>query len=195
MRSVRERIGGMGNLMFKEAFILASLFDGAIPDQYVQSYKYWEHHKDKIRAHFSDGVGEPIDKVSLHIRRGDYLKTNFYVDLTTTDYYQEAVKLFPNETFLVFCKDNQGWEQDRKDRQYCRDFLDTFIKGRYEMSPKDSLEHEEMNQMASCKAHILANSSFSWWAAFLSGNKAVFPKAWFSDGRKRIDLLPEWETL
>lgn len=195
MKSARTKIGGLGNLMFKEAYILGKVFDGEISDQYVQSYTYWEKHKETIRNHFRDGIGEPINKVSLHIRRGDYLNNPFYVDLTTTSYYQEAVKLFPDDTFLVFCKDNQGWEQDKADRQWCRDYLDTFIKGRYELVNKDNEEETDLNLMAACKAHIGANSSFSWWAAFLGGGDTVMPKLWFTDGAKRIDLFPEWKML
>lgn len=195
MLSVRKKIGGIGNLMFKEAFILTLLADGAIPDQYLQSYRFWGEHVDMIRSHFSEGIGDTIPKVSLHIRRGDYLNTDFYVDLTKTDYYQKAVAEFPDSTFLVFCKDNQGWEQDKKDRQWCRDFLDTFIKGRYELVDKDNTEEQDMNLMASCEGHIGANSSFSWWAAFLGGGKTIMPKEWFADGQKRIDLFPEWKVI
>lgn len=195
MKSVRQSIGGIGNLMFKEAFIFGLLLNGTVPNQYLQSYTYWEKHKDKIRSHFSDGIEKNIEKVSLHIRRGDYLNTDFYVDLTKTDYYQKSVQLFPDDIFLVFCKDNQGWEQDKSDRQWCRDFLDTFIKGRYELVSKDNQEYEDMNLMAACKAHIGANSSFSWWACFLGGGRTVMPKLWFSDNKHRIDLFPEWELV
>lgn len=182
--------------MFKQAFIYGLWRDGEIPDIYLQSMKYWEKYRNEVRVMYSEGISPGgIDKVSLHIRRGDYVENPFYVDLTKTDYYAKAVALFPHDTFLVFCKDNQGWEQDKADRQWCREYLDKLIPGRYELVDKDNAEWEDMNLMASCKAHIAANSSFSWWAAFLGGGRSVFPKAWFTDGEKRIDLLPEWETL
>lgn len=182
--------------MFKEAYITGKMLNGDIPDVYVQSMKYWKQYAEIIRAKFSEGIKPgSVDKVSLHIRRGDYVENPFYVDLTTTDYYQKAVALFPHDTFLVFCKDNQGWEKDKADRQWCRDYLDTFIPGRYELVSKDNEEWEDMNLMANCKQHIAANSSFSWWACFLGGGKSIFPRQWFTDGGKRIDLLDEWELL
>lgn len=182
--------------MFKQAFLFGHMMDGEIPDIYVQSPKYWAKYREHIRAMYMEGIHpESIPHVSLHIRRGDYTGNSFYVDLTQTDYYQKAVAKFPGETFLVFCKDNQGWDTDKADRQWCRDFLDTFIPGRYELVNKDNEEWEDMNLMASCKAHIAANSSFSWWAAFLGGGRSIFPKAWFTDEVQRIDLLPEWEQL
>lgn len=172
------------------------MMDGEIPDVYVQSSKYWAKYSQHIKAMYSEGITPgSIDKVSLHVRRGDYLNTDFYVDLTKTDYYQRAIAQFPSETFLVFCKDNQGWDQDKSDRQWCRFFLDKLIPGRYELVNKDNLEHEDLNLMASCKAHIGANSSFSWWAAYLGEGKTIMPKAWFTDEKQRIDMQPEWTLL
>lgn len=187
-------------MMFKEAFLIGQVLDGVLPDTYLQQYSRWWTHSPEIRATFMEGITPgSIDKVSLHIRRGDYLKAkHFYVDLTETDYYQKAVNCFDkDEQFLVFCKDNQGWEQDKADRQWCRDFLDTFIPGRYELVNKDNKEEEDLNLMASCKAHIGANSSFSWWAAFLGGGKTIMPKQWFHEGvlAREVELLPEWVKL
>lgn len=196
MRPVREIIGGLGNLMFKEAFMIGKVLDGEIPDEYVQSVKYWQKHKDVIRRHFADGVGF-TDAVSIHVRRGDYLKTDFYVDLAKTDYYKRAIELFPERKFIIFCKDNQGWEQDKADRQWCRGYFTPLLGDNFEMVSKDTNEIEDLNYMASCGGHIGANSSFSWWACFLGNGQCVMPDydKWFTDGVKRIELLPEWTLL
>ena len=109
MRSIRQDIGGLGNLMFKEAFLTSEVLDGHLPDVYLQNYNLWNHNKEAIKQKFSQGIGDEIDKVSLHIRRGDYLnpeQIKFHVNLCDTDYYQRATALFPDDTFLVFCKDN-----------------------------------------------------------------------------------------
>lgn len=199
MKAARNIVGGLGNLMFIKSYLIAQCMEGEIPDTYVQQFSRWSKYKDVIRSTLMEGiVPGSINKVSLHIRRGDYLQhSNIYVDLTTTDYYQRAVAEFPTGSFLVFCKDNQGWEQDKKDRQWCRDFLDTFIPGRYALVSKDNLEHEDMNLMASCKAHIGANSSFSWWACFLGGGKCIMPKQWFLKNMRAqaVEMLPEWKLL
>jgi len=217
MKQARNIIGGLGNLMFIKAYLIAQMMDGEIPDTYIQQYSRWNKYKDIVKSTFmEDIVPGSVNKVSLHIRRGDYLnKKNFYVDLTETDYYQNAVKWMDDHwmsnaiggwdghtfaeppTYLVFCKDNQGWKQDKADRQWCRDFLDTFIPGRYEFVSKNNLEHEDMNLMASCKAHIGANSSFSWFACFLGGGITVMPQAWFvsSAVAQPVEMLSAWELI
>ena len=200
MKSVRQDIGGLGNLLFKEAYIWAQMRDGNIPDVYVQSYKYFEKYSDEIKTRFSNGIGK-IDKVALHIRRGDYLKaTQFHRNLWDTDYYREAIQLFPLETqFLVFCKDNQSEIQDEDDRIWCLDNL-TFLlsPSRYEMY-EHTTETGDLNAMASCNGIIGVNSTFSFWAAFLSPHKGlkVFPDEsdWFVDGRVRTGMPPEWTRI
>lgn len=195
MKSVRQNIGGLGNLMFKEAYLLGKTLDGEIPDQYVQGESYWRKHKDTIKPHFSNGIGSVIDKVAIHIRRGDYLNVHhFHVNLWETDYYRKAIAFFPKETeFLVFCRDNQGWEQDKADREWCRQNLKPIIGDRFDLPPKENLEHQDMNLMASCRSIIMANSSFSWWGAYLGDHeKVICPKQWFVDGLQRTELLDNW---
>lgn len=196
MKEVRQSIGGLGNLMFKQAFIVGQVLDGNLPDVYLQGQKYWVKHKDKIREVFGENIGY-IDAIALHIRRGDYLQAhNFHKNLWDTDYYQKAVAMFPTDKFLVFCKDNQDSAQDKKDRQWCRENLPALIGNRFEMAPYEDSEVENLNLMASCKSIIGANSSFSWWAAFLGNHeKVIMPQQWFVDGIQRTELLPEWTLL
>lgn len=177
--------------MFKQAYLYAQMREGTIPDVYVQSPKYWEKYAAEIRKMYSEGVGF-VDRVSLHLRRGDYVNNGFYVDLSTTEYYQKAVTRFPDDTFLVFCKDNQG--TDTEDRAWAHDFMDS-LGVKYEFAPADNSEITDLNLMASCKAHIMANSTFSWWAAFIGGGPTIAPKAWFADGMKRVDLFDNWTQL
>lgn len=194
MLSRRETIGGLGNLMFKQAYLYTQMRDNIIPDIYVQSQKYWEKYKDEIKAMFGHGIGS-IDRVALQIRRGDYLdKYSFYTQLGETDYYQRAVEYFPNEKFLVFCHDGQDPERDRLDKEWVKEFLDKIIPERYEIN-EPSTDTEDLNKMASCKSIIMANGTFSWWAAFLNPHKdkkVVCPKSWFKDGVQRCELLEEW---
>lgn len=198
MQASRNIVGGLGNLMFIKAYLIAQCMEGEILDTYVQQYSRWWKYKDIIRATFMEGVvPNSVDKVALHIRRGDYLKARIYVNLAETDYYQRAVTNFPDAQFLVFCKDNQGWEQDKADREWCRNFLDTFIKGRYELVSKDNKEEEDMNLMASCIARIGANSSFSWMSCFLAGTNNIMPKQWFVESAQAqpVEIPPGWTLL
>ena len=195
MMPVRKSIGGLGNLMFKQAYLYTQMRDNKIPDIYLQSQKYWEKYKDEIKTLFGHGIGH-TDKVSLQIRRGDYLDVyNFYIQLgEETNYYQEAVRFFPNDKFLVFCYDRQDSKQDESDREWCAKFLDGFIKDRWEFwEPKG--ETDDLNAMASCQSNIMANGTFSWWAAFLNPNpdkKVICPKMWFKDNVQRCELLEDW---
>lgn len=197
MRNYRQSLGGLGNMMFLKAYAIARCLDGQASDMYLQSTTYWSGYEKEIKQFFSENIGF-IDKVALHIRRGDYVKAdNFHVDLSKTNYYQDAVKHFPESNFLVFCKDNQGKEQDIKDREWVKDFLSFIPQERWEFAPPESNEIDDMNMMASCKHLIGANSSFSWWAAFLNQHNGtkIFPKQWFVDNVQRTELLPEWLLL
>lgn len=197
MKTARNVIGGLGNLMFKQAFLWGKMMDGEIPDVYVQSEKYWAKHAHQIKTMYSEGI-KPVDAVALHIRRGDYVDNSFYVNLWKTDYYQKALALFPTERFLVFCRDNQNVATDKADRQWCRDNLDPLIAGRYELPSMYNKEHEDLNLMAGCKSIIGANSSFSWWAAFLGEHdKIIMPSVdkWYDDGLERTECPIEWTRL
>lgn len=184
----RKLWGGLGNSMFQHAYIYSQFKKGLIPDIYLQDEKYFDNCKDDIKQLY--GVNFKTNMVSLHIRRGDYKNNPFYIDLTETDYYDKAIVMFPGETFLLFCADRQGGD-DIADRQWCLDWIKS--KGvKYEIAKYENGEVMDLNLMASCKAHIMANSSFSWWASYLGDGKTIAPHKWFADGVQRIILLDEW---
>lgn len=170
--------GRLGNRLFQLAYIYGQMRKGRIPDIYVQNPIYFEEYRNELKAIFNHN-NKPIDKVAIHVRRGDYVKNDFYVDLMSTDYYQRAMQEFQGEQFIVFSDD----------LNYCREqavFKDCFFY------PGLS-EIEDLTMISSCKGVIIANSSFSWWGAFLSdAKKVVAPKAWYSDGRERTKLLKDW---
>ena len=136
--------------MFKEAYLYAQMRKGFIPDLYVQGEKYWQGFTEEIKARFSEGIGYD-ERVAVHVRRGDYLKTDFYVNLWETNYYKQALELFPNEKFLVFCHDNQDKEQDRQDKEWCHWYFRGLLPdGKFEIhTPAE--ETEDLNLVASCK--------------------------------------------
>lgn len=183
MIELRTHWGGLGNRLFQLAYIYAQARRGVTPDIYLQNEEYFAPYGEEIRHIFKQGV-EPIDMVSLHVRRGDYLGNPFYIDLTNTDYYDRAMEQFPDSKFLVFCADRQPGSDDKSDMEWCKERFQgkqfSFYQGKSEL--------EDFNAMAGCKSHIGANSSFSWWTAYTSGNKAVFPKEWFTDGKERISI-------
>jgi len=184
MLPIRNYFGGLGNHMFQGAYLYAQVREGKIPDIYVQDFKYFEPYKDEIRKMYQEGIPALKDRVALHLRRGDYVNNPFYVDLTKTDYYQNAIKEFPNEKFLLFCADRQG-ANDPKDREWCVSWA-TELGIPFELYQGID-EIDDMNAMASCKGQILANSTFSMWAAFINpyAEKIVAPKQYYTDGKER----------
>lgn len=198
MLTTRQSIGGLGNQMFMTSYLLGKCYNKEVEDRYVQDYRYWVDFKHHIRDYWRQGLGQPLDRIALHIRRGDYLKAHdFHRDMWETDYYRLALDKMPKRKILVFCMDRQSPEQDEKDRSWCRQNLSNFLED-WEMAPIHEDEVDDMNLMASCRWIIGANSTFSWWAAFVGDHdKVIFPAetSWFDDGQIRTKLLPEWETI
>ena len=173
--------GRLGNQMFQYAYLHAQVRDGIIPDVYVQDFAYFEEYANELRRIYGQGI-EPIDQVAIHVRRGDYVNNPFYVDLTKTDYYERAMAEFPNAEFLVFSDDIE-WCKQQKTFEGCE-----FSEGNDEIT--------DFNLMAGCKGIIIANSSFSWWGAFINPNrKIVAPKFWYADGEERTKIPKEWTRL
>lgn len=177
-----KQFGRMGNRFFQLAYLWAQFREGKIPDIYLQNYEFFDKYRNEIRWMFQQ-EGEPLDYVSIHVRRGknpsvptepNYSENPFYVSLGL-DYYQKAMEQFPNEKFMIFTDD----------RDWCRKHFQNLL------APGDGDEIADFNWMTRCKGHIIANSSFSWWAAYLGGGKTVAPKEWFSNGT-RINYLEDW---
>ncbi len=134
------------------------------------------------------------EAVSVHIRRGDYVtnsKTIHYSKLWEASYYQKAVeylaKHISNPTFFVF-SDDIRWTKAHLSLPYSTYFLE------------GNSAIEDLWLMASCQHHIIANSTFSWWGAWLNqrpDKMIIAPQKWFSTERfDTKDLLPEtWIRL
>ncbi len=185
--------GRLGNKLFQYAFLFSFAKDNDI-DYYFQDEYFFKNNANMVRALFSTDIPNYTDKVAIHVRRGanpinknepKYIDNPFYVNVSDTDYYERAIAMFPESNFLVFSDD----------LQWCREkwaHLENF-------SFATGNEIEDLNLMASCKAHIIANSSFSWWAAYLSpsypDNKVIAPKEWYSDGIERTVLPEHWTRI
>lgn len=183
MISPYKIFGRLGNQMFQYATLYAYAKEIG-SDIYFQDEKYFEKYKDEIRSLFSEGIGF-LKQVAIHVRRGDYVNSDFHVDLTKTDYYDRAIEFFPNDNFLVF-SDDPAWCKEKwgnNPRFQVMDIGDPV---------------EDLNLMASCKSQIIANSTYSWWAGWLNPNHSktvIAPKDWFYDGVKRISIPETWKTI
>lgn len=184
--------GRLGNKMFQLAYIYAQMQDGHLPDIFLQDEKYFEKHKEEIKQLFGEGIGY-LSQVGVHVRRAGnpinpsepkYHENPFYASLTETDYYERAMALFPGEKFLVF-SDDPDWCKEH----FKGDDIQVMDKGD---------EVEDLNLFASCKHQIIANSSWSWWGAYLNPNEAkrvIAPKKWYADGVERTGIPSTWERI
>lgn len=144
--------------------------------EYYQSEKYFNNYKDEIVNIFRNEEvlnrirsKYPLESsVSVHVRRGDYLSLQHYHPCPPLEYYKNAISQLSVENVLIF-SDDINW---------CKNNFNNcmFIEGQE--------DYEDMYLMSLCTHHIIANSSFSWWGAYLSKNDGtVFaPKKWFGEG-------------
>lgn len=187
MIPVRNAIGGLGNMLFKEAYLIAQLAEGNIPDLYLQDEKYFIKCAAIIRGRFGHGIGVTQFN-AIHVRRGDYVHSTFHTDFSETDYYARAVALTGEKEFYVF-SDDIVW---------C---IDEFkIPGVKLNFVQEGNELDQFNMLASCKTIITANSSYSWWAAWLCphpNKRIITPKenTWFKDGVIRTKVPKDWEQI
>lgn len=134
--------------------------------------------------------------VSIHIRRGDYLSENnqdIYGNICTTEYYDQAVLLIKRclagETchFFLF-SDDPAWVTENMT-------LDNAVVIDWN---QEADSWQDMYLMSVCRHHIIANSSFSWWGAWLNPREdklVIAPYRWYND-RIAPDILPEgWIAL
>lgn len=134
--------------------------------------------------------------VSLHIRRGNYVNVDFVNKVhgaCSIDYYQKAVDFISekvsNPVFYVF-SDDIPWARQNLDLKFKTVFVDI---------NDDKTDYEDLRLMSNCKHHILANSTFSWWGAWLNSSPekiVIAPENWFADKKlnaETVNLIPsEW---
>ena len=178
------------------------LFDNC-PDHvslqgYFQTEKYFKHIEDEIRAEFIfiDDVLEPckemigsIDNpIALHIRRGDYVKNSDNHPVCSIEYYEAALKHFDDDRNVIVFSDDPLWCHDTK----------LFSDDRFIISENED-NRVDLCLMSLCNDFIIANSTYSWWGAWLSSNKnkkVIAPVQWFGKSgytkdHDTKDLIPE----
>jgi hypothetical protein len=176
---------------------------------YWQSEKYFSDIRGLIQKEFSVKAplsGENLDlarkiqkfdSVSIHIRRGDYVanpKTNQFHGICSLDYYQDAAKILvetlTDPHFFVFSDDHE-WPAAN---------LALGGPTKFVINNSDAKAFEDLRLMSMCEHHILANSSFSWWGAWLNERTdkiVIAPKQWFSSPSMNTNdlLLKNWRRI
>lgn len=162
---------------------------------FFQSEKYFDGAYEEIRKVFKlNSHPEVSDYVSIHVRHGDYLQHPNSFPVITMDYLRRAMYEMTSRGFNKFMVFSDGIE-------WCKEN----INGDFEVQFSESKsELEDLSLMSSCSNHIIANSSFSWWGAWLGHNPNKFvvsPSSdnWFGPGftgSEPIDLIPpSWHQI
>jgi hypothetical protein len=175
--------------------------DNCYYDGYWQSEKYFKPIESIIRQEFNQSLKldennasllhdiEYSESVSLHIRRGDYISNSINKKIyseCTLEYYKQAILFISskimNPTFYVFSDDLDWVKLNFKEKIFR--IVDNSTK-----SPETDLF-----LMSRCKHHIIANSSFSWWGAWLNNQPkkiVIAPKTWYINKMSDADIIPD----
>ena len=168
---------------------------------YYQNEMYFSHIESDIKELFeidNDTKNYLIEKYSetlnsetcsLHVRRGDYVKKQNFHPLQTVEYYKKSIDIIgEDKNYLIFSDDIEWCE---KNLSFIKN--KTFISG--------NKDYQDLYLMSLCNDNIIANSSFSWWGAWMNNNpnkKVIAPDNWFG---KNVninsgDIVPdEWIKL
>lgn len=180
-----------------------TLPDNVYLEGYWQSERYFEDIKEIVQKEFTlktplEGLNlilaeeiRTVDAVSMHVRRGDYVtdeNVSTMHGVCDLEYYRKAVdkvvQTLKDPCFFVF-SDDPEWVADNLKLRH---------PARY-ISHNSSLAHEDLRLMSLCRHHIIANSSFSWWGAWLSTcheKLVIAPNKWFNNFKvDTSDLIPK----
>ena len=177
------------NFCFEEKFFNISPSTNVCLWGFFQTEKYFKHIRDEIIEDFSfkknitDDCRDILelfeDPIALHIRRGDFLINYQNHHNQTLDYYSKALKYFPKDQQVIIFSDDPDWCEEQE----------LFSDNRFLVSKGNSPYHD-LYLMSRCKDFIIANSSFSWWGAWLSNyDKVIAPSTWFgiNNANKKTD--------
>jgi hypothetical protein len=164
---------------------------------YFQSEKYFLKYKEQIHKIF-DFDSDLIEKYSnelkqktcsIHVRRGDYLNLQHCYLVQDLEYYKKAMALFDKHTlFFIFSNDIE----------WCKNIF-TYENTGFEnfIFIEGNKNQDDLLLMSKCQNNIIANSTFSWWGAWLNQNinkKIIAPKNWFSENYAKEICGNKYET-
>ena len=170
-------IQSLGNNAYMEGYFQSELYFLNIRKILLNDFLIRGNVSEYARL-MKEKVLEKKVSISLHLRRGDYIldkKTNSVHGVCSLNYYKKAMNLlnkkFKNVNYFVF-SDDMLWAKNNLEIENV-----TYVE-------HCSIPHEDIYLMSLCDHNIIANSSFSWWAAWLNENYnkvVIAPKKWFKD--------------
>jgi len=190
---------------------------------FFQSWKYFANVQDEIRKDFTfhEGISEPCkemmeelegqEPIMLHVRRGDpnltdprgfkwsYTQCGSMHPVQPVEYYEKALSKFDNEQPVIVFSDSVDWVKEQEffsgDRFMISEPEDKYSDGSF-------TPYADLCLMSLCSHAIIANSSMSWWGAWLQTNPnkiVIAPKMWFGPDYKDKDTsdlyCPDWILL
>ncbi len=177
---------------------------------YWQSFRYFEDVRQQLMAdlrptaeadsHYAD-IAARIDSsqsVMVHVRRGDYVHSDSAAKVhgaLPLDYYRRALELVRNQVerpHLFFFSDDIAWVREHLQSDLPSDYVAN--------ASGDTAVIAELGLMQRCNHHVIANSSLSWWGAWLAdrqGQRVIAPRCWLRSNPFELDdlLPPGWQTL
>ena len=170
---------------------------------YFQTEKYFKHIEKEIRSDFTfkDEILNPCKEmiesvenpIALHVRRGDYIKNAENHFNLPIEYYDAALGKFDDDRNVIVFSDDPVWCHDEG----------IFVDDRFIISENED-NRVDLCLMSLCDDFIIANSSYSWWGAWLSTNKdktVIAPAQWFgktgyTKDHNTKDLIPnDWTII
>ena len=201
-KNIRYLDGGCAPVVQERDFTFDEALLNQCPNEvslfgFFQSEKWFKHIEGSIREDFTfkDHILNPCKEMigdnkflSVHIRRTDYLTNSANHYNLTLDYYEEALSHFKDWDVVIF-SDDPEWCKKQK----------LFSHDRFLISESGD-NKVDLCLMTLCKGHIIANSSFSWWGAWLAESENVIaPKVWFGSSLSEHDTsdlyLDHWEVI
>lgn len=198
-----DRLRLLKETQFQFDSSIIQIKDSVVLAGYWQSEKYFDDKRANILDDFTPAVNSisqeglelaseirSCNSVSLHVRRGDYLaEGNFQKHgVLPIEYYEKAINMFndyyKNVKYYIF-SDDINW---------CKRVFDGHLNMQVVETSNSALPHEDLWLMSQCKHNIIANSTYSWWGAWLNSNidkQIIAPKKWFANSScNEEDLIP-----
>jgi hypothetical protein len=142
------------------------------------------------------------DTISLHFRLGDYKKIQHFYPIMTYEYYKKSLTFFKTREKL---KNNVLYFCEEEDIEHVNEIItklkSDFPTVNFIRASNDLSDWEQMILMSCCRDNVIANSTFSWWAAYLNMNPykiVCYPTTWFGEaaGHDTMDLCPmDWNKI
>ena len=193
--------------------------DGTNLDGYLQTEKYFKHIRKELLQDlsFKPEVLEPCNEFIsnfesihfLHVRRGDNVGRENYYRMMTFDYYERALKLFPEDSYVLVCSDDPEWCAEQEFFNDDRFLINTDVPEYDHLCLEGDGSHRrskvpytDLCLMTLCDGAILSSSSLGWWGAWLQKGRTqpvVVPEHWYGPVLEAVndcrDLYPEEWTV